>query len=71
VSHPIVGDSTYGKGRHNRLFAERYGVHRLLLACVGLEFTHPSTGATIRVQAAAGPEFDVLQRQLPWAAAPP
>ncbi len=24
LSHPIIGDSTYGKGRHNRLFAERY-----------------------------------------------
>ena len=68
VSHPIIGDSTYGKGRHNRLFAERYGVHRLLLACVGLEFTHPATGATVRVQADAGPEFDALRRQLPWAA---
>jgi tRNA pseudouridine65 synthase len=68
VSHPIIGDSTYGKGRHNRLFAERYGVHRLLLACVGLEFTHPSTGATVRAQADAGPEFDSLRRQLPWAA---
>jgi tRNA pseudouridine65 synthase len=70
VSHPIVGDSTYGKGRHNRLFAERYGVHRLLLACIGLEFTHPATGATVRVQADAGPEFDALRRQLTWTAAP-
>ena len=68
VSHPIVGDSTYGKGRHNRLFAERYGVRRLLLACVALEFTHPATGATVSVQADAGPEFDALRRQLPWAA---
>ena len=39
ASHPIVGDSTYGKGRHNRVFAERFGVRRLLLACTGLEFT--------------------------------
>ena len=70
LSHPIVGDSTYGKGRHNRLFAEQYGVRRLLLACVGLEFTHPATGVTVRVRAEAGPEFDALQRQLPWAVVP-
>lgn len=38
ASHPIVGDSTYGKGRHNRLFAEQFGIRRLLLACVRLEF---------------------------------
>jgi tRNA pseudouridine65 synthase len=70
LSHPIVGDSTYGKGRHNRLFAERYGVRRMLLACVALEFTHPATGATFRVQADAGPEFDALRRLLPWTATP-
>jgi tRNA pseudouridine65 synthase len=68
LSHPIIGDSTYGKGRHNRLFAEQYGVRRLLLACVGLEFTHPATGATVSVQADAGPEFDALRRQLQWTA---
>jgi len=71
VSHPIVGDSTYGKGRHNRLFAERFGIRRLLLACLGLEFRHPASGATVRVQADAGPEFDALQRQLRWTAVPP
>ncbi len=25
VSHPIIGDSTYGKGAHNRLFRELFG----------------------------------------------
>jgi tRNA pseudouridine65 synthase len=65
-SHPIVGDSTYGKGRHNRWFAEHYAVSRLLLACVELEFTHPVTGATVRVQASPGPGFDSLQQRLPW-----
>ncbi len=71
LSHPIVGDSTYGKGRHNRLFAERFGVRRLLLACVGLEFAHPASGATVRVRAEPGPEFDALRRQLPWTEMPP
>lgn len=71
LSHPIIGDSTYGKGRHNRLFAERFGVRRLLLACVRLEFAHPATGSFVRVEADPGPGFDVLRRQLPWTAAPP
>jgi tRNA pseudouridine65 synthase len=72
LSHPIIGDSTYGKGRHNRLFAERYGVCRLMLACVGLEFPHPRTGAKLAVRALPGPEFDELRRALPWTdAAPP
>jgi tRNA pseudouridine65 synthase len=71
LSHPIVGDSTYGKGRHNRLFAERYGVRRLLLACVGLVFTHPATGQTVCVRADPGPEFEALRRQLQWNTVPP
>lgn len=70
VSHPIIGDSTYGKGRHNRLFADRFGVRRMLLACVQLEFTHPSTGQAVRVQADPGKEFDALRRQLQWSAVP-
>lgn len=52
VSHPIVGDSTYGKGRHNRLFAERFGVRRLLLACTRLEFAStPGADRPLRVEA--------------------
>jgi tRNA pseudouridine65 synthase len=66
VSHPIIGDSTYGKGRHNRLFAERYGVQRLMLACVGLAFEHPLTGERIGVHADPGPEFARLTREFGW-----
>ncbi len=66
VSHPIVGDSTYGKGRHNRLFAEHYDVRRLMLACVRLGFAHPATGAAIEVHAPPGAEFDSLARRFGW-----
>jgi tRNA pseudouridine65 synthase len=69
VSHPIIGDSTYGKGRHNRLFAERYGVRRLMLACVRLEFDHPRTGRRLEVVADPGPEFERLAREFAWQAA--
>jgi tRNA pseudouridine65 synthase len=72
VSHPIIGDSTYGKGRHNRVFADLYGVRRLLLACVRLEFAHPVTGEPLLIHADPGPEFDLLRQQLNWrAGAPP
>jgi tRNA pseudouridine65 synthase len=66
ISHPMIGDSTYGKGRHNRLFAERYGVRRLMLACVRLAFDHPVTGHRIGVQADPGPEFARLAREFGW-----
>jgi tRNA pseudouridine65 synthase len=44
LSHPIVGDTMYGDGAHNRLFRERVGCGRLLLHAARLEFTHPFTG---------------------------
>ena len=64
LSHPIVGDSTYGKGAHNRLFARLYGVRRLLLACVRLEFTHPVTQQRLRVEAPLAEEFASVLLQL-------
>jgi tRNA pseudouridine65 synthase len=66
VSHPIIGDSTYGKGRHNRLFAECYGVRRLMLACVRLGFDHPVTRQRIDVHVDPGPEFARLAREFGW-----
>jgi tRNA pseudouridine65 synthase len=64
--HPIVGDSTYGKGRHNRLFVERFGSQRLLLACTRLAFTHPHTGASLRIDAPLADEFARLMSALGW-----
>jgi tRNA pseudouridine65 synthase len=66
VSHPIIGDSTYGKGRHNRLFAELYGVQRLLLACVRLEMHHPITGDLLGINAPLANEFAALLERLGW-----
>jgi tRNA pseudouridine65 synthase len=66
VSHPIIGDSTYGKGRHNRLFAELYGVNRLLLACIRLEFMHPVSGTGLVIDAGPGMEFTMLLQRVGW-----
>jgi len=66
VFHPIIGDSTYGKGRHNRLFADLYGVRRLMLACIGLEFRHPSSGQLLNIRAVPGDEFLSLAARFGW-----
>lgn len=36
ISCPIIGDVKYGKGEHNRLFRERYQLHRLALHAASL-----------------------------------
>jgi tRNA pseudouridine65 synthase len=66
LSHPIIGDSTYGKGRHNRLFADLYGVRRMMLACTGLEFRHPSSGQLLGIYASPGEEFASLAVRFGW-----
>ena len=69
ASHHIVGDSTYGKGRHNRLFAELFGSRRLLLACVELRLVHPATGEPLVVSAPLAEEFASVVAALGWTSA--
>lgn len=51
ISHPLIGDVRYGKGEHNRLFRERFGLHRLALHALSLEFDHPVMGERLRIVA--------------------
>jgi tRNA pseudouridine65 synthase len=55
LSHPIIGDTSYGQGRHNRLFRERFDSHRLLLAAVEIEGTAPESRRVFTAPLA--PEF--------------
>ncbi|MES1240237.1 MAG: pseudouridine synthase [Acidobacteriota bacterium] len=56
ISHPIVGDVKYGKGEHNRLFRERFGLHRLALHALELGFPHPE-GRDLRIIAPVPPDL--------------
>jgi len=51
ISCPILGDTRYGKGEHNRACRERFGLHRLALHAATLAFDHPVTGARISLRA--------------------
>lgn len=64
ASYPIVGDSTYGKGRHNRLFRDMFDMQRLLLACTRLELPPLAAGAALRIEAPLAPEFTALLARL-------
>ncbi len=41
IYHPIIGDTTYGDGRHNRIFRQQVNSHRLLLHASQLRLFHP------------------------------
>lgn len=65
IFHPLVGDTKYGEGRHNRFFRENYGCHRLLLAAVGLTFPGPD-GAAVTVEAPPEESFLSVLAHLGW-----
>ena len=57
ISHPIIGDTHYGRTRHNHYFAERFGGGRLMLAATALSFRHPATGETMTLTASPEESF--------------
>jgi len=71
VSHPVIGDATYGKGRHNRLFARLFCSNRLLLVCVELRLTHPATGKLLVLAAPPADDFIRVTDALGWSHALP
>lgn len=57
IAHPLVGDTTHGKGAHNRAVADWLGLDRLWLHASWIELP----GATpLRIEAAPGPEWAPL-----------
>jgi tRNA pseudouridine65 synthase len=66
IFHPIIGDTVYGHGVHNRFFREHFSVSRLLLHHLSLELTHPTLGRSLRFYATPGAEWQTLFQGLDW-----
>ena len=66
LAHPIIGDATYGKGRHNRLFQELFASQRLLLACLRMRLTHPVSGEPLMLDAPLADGFSAVIEALGW-----
>lgn len=43
LGHHIIGDSTYGKGKINRYYREKFGLEHMFLHSCRLSFFHPRT----------------------------
>lgn len=71
IFHPIIGDTTYGEGRHNRLFREEFGCDRLLLHAYDLSFSHPVTGEPVSLSAQLDAAYSGLIDRLGWRDAVP
>jgi tRNA pseudouridine65 synthase len=55
IAHPLVGDTTHGKGEHNRAVAAWLGVQRLWLHAASVELPNG-----LRMEAPCGPEWAPL-----------
>jgi tRNA pseudouridine65 synthase len=66
IAHPIIGDTTWGKGLHNRFFQERFGCQRLLLACAHLSLRHPHDGRLLSIEAPLDDSFSSVLGALGW-----
>lgn len=56
ISCPLIGDVRYGKGEHNRLWRERFALHRLALHCASLRVPHPD-GGELAIECALAPDL--------------
>jgi tRNA pseudouridine65 synthase len=62
ISCPLIGDVRYGKGEHNRLFRDRFNLHRLALHCTSLTVPHPD-GGTLEVRCILAPDIAAALEQ--------
>lgn len=65
AGYPLIGDTTYGHGLHNRLWREHLGVSRLLLTCCDLAVRYPDSGALLALHALDA-TLATLARRLGW-----
>ncbi|MBN8726382.1 MAG: pseudouridylate synthase [Xanthomonadales bacterium] len=66
VSHHILGDTSHGRGDHNRLIRQHFGVHRLMLHAWRIGFVHPATGEAVRLEAPLDAEWRRLLEAFGW-----
>lgn len=63
IAHPLVGDTTHGKGQHNRAVAAWLGLDRLWLHAQWIELPGTTPGAAqLHIEAPPGPEWARLSR---------
>jgi tRNA pseudouridine65 synthase len=64
MAYPVIGDTTHGDRRHNRLFREQFGIQRLLLVARRLTIEHPLTGVALTITAGLGRDFEAVISRL-------
>lgn len=70
LQHPIIGDTTYGDNKQNKLFRARFGIMRLALHASQLTVPHPVSGLPVDVHAPLLPDLAVPLAAMGFAVGP-
>jgi tRNA pseudouridine65 synthase len=66
VFHPIVGDTTYGDGKHNTFFRDQYEINRMLLHCRSMTIEHPVSGTPMTIECSPTGQFKQVLETFDW-----
>ena len=66
LSHHLLGDTSHGRGDHNRLVRQHFGVHRLFLHAWRLQLVHPASGEPLRLSAPLDAQWRKLLDAFGW-----
>jgi tRNA pseudouridine65 synthase len=69
VSHHLIGDTSHGRGDHNRLWRMHFQMHRLLLHAWRLELAHPVNDGALNLQAPLDETWRRVLDLMKWNAA--
>ncbi|GLS82732.1 tRNA pseudouridine(65) synthase TruC [Paraferrimonas haliotis] len=64
--HPIIGDTSHGDGRYNRLFRDSLDCHRMMLIAKRLELIHPVTEQRVVIETELEQEWLTLFEHFGW-----
>ncbi len=66
ISHPLIGDTSYGKTVHNRFFKQQFNCSRLMLHAQKLVLVHPGNGKLITLEASYDWQFKRVAELPDW-----
>ena len=58
LRHPVIGDKKHGDVKHNKYWANEFGIPRMLLHAQHLQFNHPITGKNELIYAPLNEAFE-------------
>lgn len=66
LAHPIIGDTTHGDLRHNKLYLREFGINRLMLHAYSMTFIHPVTDDQMIIKAPLDSLWITLLTSFGW-----